>query len=102
MNQAKRVLIADSSQEFCEHLREIIRQKTGLEDVAITQDGASAITLIDQLHPDMLVLDLMLPVRDGLSVLQSAAQPETKPTALVLCGFMTQYVSYMAEKLGIQ
>ena len=102
MNQAKRVLIADGSQDFCEHLREIIRQKTGLEVVVITQDGASAITLIEQLHPDLLVLDLMLPVRDGFSVLQAAAQAEPKPTALVLCGFMTQFVSYMAEKLGIQ
>ncbi len=102
MNQAKRVLIADGSQEFCEHLREIIRQKTGLEVVAIAQDGANAIKLTEQLRPDLLVLDLMLPVRDGLSVLQAASKTEPKPTALVLCGFMTQYVSYMAERLGIQ
>ena len=73
MNQAKRVLIADSSQEFCEHLREIIRQKTGFEVVAIAQDGASAITLTEQLRPDLIVLDLMLPVRDGLAVLRAAA-----------------------------
>ena len=102
MNQAKRVLIADSSQEFCEHLREIIRQKTGLEVVATAQDGASAITMIEQLRPDLLVVDMMLPVHDGLSVLQAAAKTEPRPTSLVLCSFMTQYVSYMAEKLGVQ
>ncbi|MDO4846068.1 MAG: sporulation transcription factor Spo0A [Oscillospiraceae bacterium] len=102
MEQTKRILIADSSREFCEKLRDMIRQTTGLEVVAIAQDGASATTLLEQLQPDLLVLDLMLPVRDGFSVLEIAAQMEKLPTTLALSSFMTQYVSYMAERLGIQ
>ena len=102
MDQTKRVLIADGSLEFCEKLRDKIRQTTGLEVVAIAQAGANAITLLEQLKPDLLVLDLMLPGRDGLSVLETAAQSDKLPTSLILSSFMTQYVSYMAEKLGIQ
>src|SRR2546423_1627262 len=38
-------------------------------DVAIARDGDECITIVDQLRPRLVVLDLMMPSRDGFSAL---------------------------------
>ena len=53
-------------------------------------------------QPDVLVLDLMLAKLDGLTVLKRARDMQKPPAALVLTGFMTEYVAGMATSLGVQ
>ena len=102
MNSIKRVLIADGNQEFCEHLRDKIRETPGYEVVGTVNDGSKAVELLEFMKPDMLVVDLMLPERDGIAVLKAANALEKQPVSLVMTGFMTDYVSYMAASLGVQ
>ena len=52
--------------------------------------------------PDILVLDLMLSKLDGIAVLKRAREMDKPPAALVLTGFMTEYVANMAASLGVQ
>ena len=52
--------------------------------------------------PDILVLDLMLSKLDGIAVLKRAREMDKAPAALVLTGFMTEYVANMAASLGVQ
>ena len=65
-------------------------------------DGVRAISLLKELKPDLLVVDLMLPQADGLSVLKAAAGLDPKPKLLVLVEFVTEYVSSMFMTLGVQ
>lgn len=62
------VLIAHTSGSFVELLAE---QLSSNYQVHICHIGAEAITLIDRLHPDILILYLLLPDTDGITVLHN-------------------------------
>ena len=101
MNLVTKVLIADGDQEFCARLKDMIGGIPGYDVTAVAQDGKTAVELLNKHHPDVMVLDLMLPEMDGLAVLKAGKSMEKQPSALVLTGFMTDFVSYMAADLGV-
>jgi two-component system, NarL family, response regulator DesR len=62
-----RVLVADDDRAFLGSLRELIDQQPELEVVATAFDGIQAIELAEQLELDAVVLDLHMPLLDGVS-----------------------------------
>jgi len=62
-----RVLIADDDQPFLESLQKLIDQQPELTVIGAAADGLEAIELADQLDPDAVVLDLHMPLLDGVS-----------------------------------
>jgi DNA-binding NarL/FixJ family response regulator len=64
---AIRVLLADDDEAFLEHLRTLIERQNDLSVVATATDGLAAIELVDELAPDAAVLDLHMPLLDGVS-----------------------------------
>ncbi|MCQ2421065.1 MAG: sporulation transcription factor Spo0A [Clostridia bacterium] len=96
------ILLADSNEEFCEHLKQVLERIPGYEIVGIANDGLSAAQQLESAHPDVLVLDLMLSKLDGISVLKKAHAMQKPPVALVLAGYMTEYVAATAAGLGVQ
>ena len=101
MENRTTVLIADANEELRENLRNTLEQK-GYSVVATAADGTQAVELLHAHQPDLLVCDLMLAKIDGLSVLKFAHELPKPPIALVLTGFMTEYVSACAQELGVQ
>ena len=101
MDHRVKILIADGNEEFCVHLKRALEQTSGYEVVGVAGDGQRAAELLAK-QPDVLVLDLMLSKLDGIAVLKKAAELPVRPTALVLTGYMTEYLSGMAASLGVQ
>ena len=62
-----RVLIADDDREFLRSLEELIEQQPELHVIGAAENGLEAIELTDQLDPDAVVLDLHMPLLDGVS-----------------------------------
>jgi len=62
-----RVLIADDDGAFVGALRELIERQPELVVVGTAKDGLQAIELADELDPDAVVLDLHMPLLDGVS-----------------------------------
>ncbi len=62
-----RVLIVEDSAEIVEILDAFFEEEGAEREIA--RDGAAAIAAFDRFSPDLVVLDLKLPERDGLSVL---------------------------------
>jgi DNA-binding NarL/FixJ family response regulator len=62
-----RVLIADDDQPFLESLQKLIDRQPELTVIGAAADGLEAIELADQLDPDAVVLDLHMPLLDGVS-----------------------------------
>jgi DNA-binding NarL/FixJ family response regulator len=62
-----RVLLADDDEDFLASLRELIEAQRELSVVATATNGLSAIELVDELAPDAVVLDLHMPLLDGVS-----------------------------------
>jgi two-component system response regulator (stage 0 sporulation protein A) len=97
-----RVLLANGNEEFCGKLAVSLKQTDRYAVAGTANDGLRAINLLRELKPDILVVDLMLPQADGMSVLKAAAALEKKPVMLVLAEFVTEYVSTMFMNLGVQ
>jgi DNA-binding NarL/FixJ family response regulator len=62
-----RVLLADDDERFLDSLRELIERQRELSVVGTATDGLAAIELVDELAPDAAVLDLHMPLLDGVS-----------------------------------
>ena len=102
MENRVKILIADGNEDFCGQLKRRLEQVSGYEIVGTAADGQRAVELMRAARPDVLVLDLMLAKLDGITVLKRAREMEKPPAALVLTGFMTEYVANMAVSLGVQ
>ena len=102
MENRIKVLIADSSEAFCGHLKNELQQLDGYDLVGTATDGEEAVRLLEQTKPDILVLDLMLAKRDGISVLRYANAMDKPPVGLVTSGFVTDYVAMTVSNLGVQ
>jgi DNA-binding NarL/FixJ family response regulator len=64
---AIRVLLADDDEGYLEHLRSLIESQRELSVVGTATNGLAAIELVDELAPNAAVLDLHMPLLDGVS-----------------------------------
>src|SRR6266498_3326718 len=62
-----RVLIADDDSAFLDSLHRLIDRQPELALVGTALDGLEAIELADDLHPDAVVIDLHMPLLDGVT-----------------------------------
>ena len=62
-----RVLIADDDPAFLNSLRELIERQPELSVIGLAADGLQAIELADDLDPDAVVIDLHMPLLDGVT-----------------------------------
>src|SRR5207302_480524 len=69
-----RVILADDHPVVRDGLAAIVNQQADMEVVAEAGDGDEAITLYEQHRPDVMVLDLRMPKRDGVAVVQRVAE----------------------------
>ncbi len=100
MDKRTTVFIADSAEEFCAALSSALNHAEGFQVIGTAGDGEQAVRLIQEKQPDILVLDLMLSKRDGISVLKTVGTMEKKPITLATSGFVTDYVASAAASLG--
>ncbi len=79
-----RVLIADDHAVVREGLRMFLRRDPELAVVGEAGDGAEAVELSRELRPDVVLMDLLMPVMDGIAATATirSALPETEVLAL--------------------
>lgn len=61
-----RILIAEDEPNIVTSLEFLLRQNA--HDVRVARDGEEALRLVESFRPDLLLLDVMMPVRDGFEV----------------------------------
>ncbi|MEZ6014159.1 MAG: LytTR family DNA-binding domain-containing protein [Planctomycetota bacterium] len=74
MNTCLRVLCADDEPLARETLRALVEAEAGLELVALCSDGDEALRRARELEPDLLVLDVQMPGRSGIEVVEGLAE----------------------------
>ncbi len=79
MSGAIRLLIADDHRIVRDGLRLILETEDDFELVGEAGDGAEAVRLVEALHPDVALMDLRMPVMDGLEAIEILRErcPET-------------------------
>lgn len=75
--------VARSGLEF------LLSREPGFEVVASAEDGEEALRLVAEHSPDVLVLDLMLPKKNGSLVLEELSRQDVRPRVLMLSGQIT-------------
>lgn len=93
-----KLLIADSSEEFCHAL---VKALQGAYHIRCAYEGSKAFELVCSFLPDVLVVDLMLPGLDGISLLEKAAQRNIRPMTLSTTRYTSDYVLEAAARLNV-
>ena len=78
------VLLADDHPVVRDGLAAIVNQQSDMRVVAEAGDGEEAIALYERHHPDVVVLDLRMPKRDGLAVVQQVLALNPKACILIM------------------
>jgi DNA-binding NarL/FixJ family response regulator len=98
----KRILIADDNPAVRRGLRDLIGHISEWEVCGEAVNGREAIERARELHPDMLLLDLMMPGMNGFDTARELAKVEPGLPILLCTVQLSHYVVREAEKVGIQ
>ena len=103
MENRIRVLIADEDKEFRRVLSETLSTGNQIEIAGSFGDGKGLVQKILDAAPDVLLIDLMLPGVDGLTVLHGLndAAPARMPVIFVLSSFASQETTAECNALGV-
>jgi len=95
-----RILIADDHAIVREGLRTLITAKPGLELVGEAADGNEAVLLACTVEPDVILLDMMMPHKDGLAAIKEIKADNPEARILVLTSFSDDEKVFAAIKAG--
>lgn len=88
-----RVLIADDQALVRAGFRVLIDSASDLEVVGEAADGGEAVALCRQLHPDVVLMDIRMPVLDGLAATREVTGDADGPRVIILTTFdLDEYV----------
>ena len=93
----RKLLIVESDEPLRNALVETFRRNF---DITVCGDGETAIELMRTWCPDAVILDLMLPMKDGLCVLEESADFRP-PVILCLSDFFSPYMFQTLQDLGV-
>jgi two-component system, LytTR family, response regulator AlgR len=96
---ARTVLVVDDERSLRRLLVLLLERDPRFEVIGEAGDGSAALAAVEQLDPDLVLLDLGLPVLDGLEVLHQL-QGRDRPTVVVLTGFTDPATHDRARSLG--
>lgn len=92
-----KLLIADMSEEFTGAVEKALHNEF---EMKICQDGETALELLHYFKPDVLIIHLLLPFKDGLTVLQeSTHRPRV---VMAITHYLPPYAEKRALELGVQ
>ena len=95
------VLLADASAEYRMALREKMEACGDFRVVGEAEDGEHTLHMVQELKPQLLVLDSMLPVLDGMAVLRALREQPQRPCCIMLSAFCAERFQQEAERLGV-
>jgi DNA-binding NarL/FixJ family response regulator len=95
-----RVLIADDQALVRGGLRKIVESESDLDVVGEAADGSEAVDAAERLRPDLVLMDIRMPVLDGLEATRRITARANAPRILVLTTFGLDEYVYEALRAG--
>ena len=95
-----RVLIADDHTLFAEALEAILATDARIEVVGRASDGDEAVKLFGEVRPDIVLMDISMPVLDGIQAAQAIRDQHGKACILMLTGSNSRSDVDRARKAG--
>jgi len=100
MNKIK-ILIADDHSMVREGLKQLIELEDDIEVIAQAGDGQEAIDKIHEMDPDVVLLDINMPIMNGLEVLEKLKETKVDVNVLILTIHNEIEYLYRAVEIGV-
>jgi DNA-binding NarL/FixJ family response regulator len=95
-----RVLVVDDQELVRAGLRGILRERYGFDIVGECSDGAGVAATVQQLRPDIVLMDIRMPVVDGVAATAAVRRLADAPPVLVLTTFDDDEILAAALRAG--
>ncbi|MDL4841603.1 sporulation transcription factor Spo0A [Aquibacillus rhizosphaerae] len=97
-----KVCLVDDNRELIQLMEEYFDDQADIEIIGTAYNGKECLELLDEIEPDVLVLDIIMPHIDGLAVLGKVKQQERakNPNVIMLTAFGQEEVTKKAVDLG--
>jgi len=96
-----RVLIVDDSIFIRTILKDFLSKYQDIEIVGAASDGVEALSLIDELRPDVMTLDIEMPKMTGIDVLRKIQNLSHRPKVLMLSSLTSRDASHTRTALAL-
>ena len=100
MSEKIRVLIADDHGVVRQGLRAFLEAQSDIEVVGEAGDGSEAVRLADDLRPDVLVMDVVMPRLDGIEAIRRIRASGVPAKVIVLTSFADDQKVFAAVRAG--
>ncbi|MGE5617678.1 MAG: response regulator [Sphingomonadaceae bacterium] len=98
--EAIRVLVVDDHAIVRKGICALLEAKPSIEVVGEASNGREAVALAGSLHPDVVLMDLVMPGMDGIEAIRQIAASEPRARILVLTSFAADDKLFPAIKAG--
>ncbi|MFD0740359.1 response regulator [Lysobacter koreensis] len=95
-----RVLLVDDQNLVRQGVRSLLALAEGIEVIGEASDGRQAVEIIPQLQPDVVLMDMRMPVMSGLEALQALARTNALPPTIILTTFDDDQLVLAGIKAG--
>ena len=100
MTEQIRILIADDHPIVRQGMELVIASQSDLELVGQATNGEEAVRLVNETCPDVIIMDLKMPVKDGLTAIREIKAAKLDAQILVLTSFQDDDNVFTAIKAG--
>jgi DNA-binding NarL/FixJ family response regulator len=97
-----RVLIAEDQEFTRKTLKALIESHPGWQICGEAENGHQAIQKASELQPDLIVLDLSMPLMDGLAAARAIAETMPAVPILIYTLYVTPELAVEAKKAGVR
>lgn len=95
------ILIADASNEFSQLLTDYVDKENDMFIAGKTGDGEEALKLVRQLHPDVMIADIMLKNLGAAEVIRELRENGELPRTIVMSAFFNDEVAAEMSGMGV-
>ena len=102
MNSKIKILVADDNKDFANIVREFLSRYEEFDVIGVAYDGNETLKMTFDAKPDVIILDIIMPIIDGIGVMQrlNESNLDKKPEILILSGISQEKMTREAINLG--
>lgn len=98
-----KLLIADDEESIRNGIRNYVRLHTDrIEQIYLAQNGQQALDAIIQYRPQIMLLDIQMPVMNGIEVMKEASKAGILPRTIILSGYDDFKCAQQAIRYGVE